>query len=389
MNSANIRKAKPEDIDKLLSLYFSIYGPHYPLSFGNDRASMLDLILHPDHRWLVVTGANSKDLVASCIFEVDLQNGISRVQGLVVHPDVQKHGLATELLKTGTEAILNPRDAQGIVQTSKIHCLYATTRTNSVGPQKTFLKNQFVPLGILPNSRRLKRFETLTLMARFAPGILNSRKPLQTISEPCFPLFKIVQAQTQMRKLPGEIAKTSKPFAVGPRLEFELILAPQFVSRRFNESPLQSFDRFYPFHKPNMLISAKNGEVDIFAYFNKKDGYCTLISATQPLWTLGGRLRSLMDILRDFGAAYVETLLAADNVLSAEALLDVQFLPSAYFPAMYKGGTEFTDMILMTRTMEPLNFQGMEVDKSFRPYLEQYVSLWKKMHLDVLSIFQD
>jgi ribosomal protein S18 acetylase RimI-like enzyme len=384
-----IRRAEPFDIDQLLPLYFSVYGPHYPLSFGKDRASMLELIENPKNLWYVALNPEQSSVVASCIFEVDAEDGIARVQGLVVHPEFQKQGLATKLLDLGTTALSNPKSSSGETLPPFVHCLYATTRTNSVGPQKTFLKNGFVPLGLLPNSRRLQRYETLTLMARYAPSVLELRKAPERLPEPCYPLYKIVDAQTKNPQPPQEVVRIAKPFAVGPRLEFEMILAPDYVERKFNDLEQSRFDRFYPFHKPNLLMSAKNGEVDIFAYFNEQDGYCTLISSTQPLWTLGGRLRPLMESLRDFGAAYLETLLASENLLSIESLLDVQFLPSAYFPALYKEGDQVTDMVLMTRTMEPLNFHGMEVDKSFKPYLDQYVSLWKKMHLDVLSIFQD
>ena len=384
---AEVRRARPDDIDQLLTLYYTVYGPHYPLSFGTDRESMRKLILTTENLWFVVENSLTGSLIASCIFEVE--NGIARVQGLVVHPEHRQKNIASKLLELGTNQLLFPRDSQGQIQASLVHCLYATTRTHSAGPQRTFLKNGFIPLGILPNSRRLKRYETLTLMARYAPGVLEKRERLEKIPAACAPIYKIVQSLTKSKSSLKETVKTSKPFAVGPRLEFELILAPQFVQRRFEELKSQTFDRFYPFHRPNLLISASNGEVDLFASFNQEDGYCTLISSTQPLWTLGGRLRPLMETLRDFGAAYVETLLPAENLMSMEALLDVQFLPSAYFPALLKKGDNYSDRVLMTRTMEPVNFHGMELDKIFKPHVDQYVELWKRMHLDVLSIFQD
>ena len=86
-------------------------------------------------------------------------------------------------------------------------------------------------------------------------------------------------------------------------------------------------------------------------------------------------MRPLMLQLRDFGVAYLEILMAINNVLSLEALLDINFLPSAIYPAMleYQGG--LMDLVLMSRTMEPLNFRGIQIEKSFKPYIDQYVNL--------------
>jgi hypothetical protein len=47
------------------------------------------------------------------------------------------------------------------------------------------------------------------------------------------------------------------------------------------------------------------------------------------------------------------------------------------------------DFVVMSRTVEPLNFRGITIDSSFKPYMDQYVELWKKMHLDTLEVFND
>ena len=47
------------------------------------------------------------------------------------------------------------------------------------------------------------------------------------------------------------------------------------------------------------------------------------------------------------------------------------------------------DFVLMSRTLEPLNFHGMSVATSFKPYVDQYLDLWKDMHLNTLEIFNE
>ena len=47
------------------------------------------------------------------------------------------------------------------------------------------------------------------------------------------------------------------------------------------------------------------------------------------------------------------------------------------------------DFVVLSRTMEMLNFQGMEVDRAFKPFIDQYVALWKEMHFETLEVFND
>ena len=96
-----------------------------------------------------------------------------------------------------------------------------------------------------------------------------------------------------------------------------------------------------------------------------------------------------MQQLSDYGVSYIELMTTVDNILGLETLLDVNFLPSAIYPAMVQEGDKITDMVLMSRSMEPLNFRGMHLEKSFRPYIDQYVKLWKTMHLEVLGVFDE
>jgi GNAT superfamily N-acetyltransferase len=377
----SFRCAEDKDLQELLTLYFTIYGNNYPLSLGTDREVMKSILKNPDNLWLLSVDDTTQKIVASAVFEVETLHRIGRAEGLVVHPDFQRKGLASEMLEIGSRVLI--QDAK------KVNSIYTTTRTLSVGPQLAFLKDGYIPLGLFPNAHRLSNYETLTLMAKFNPEVLSRRQIVHEVPEALGPIIKCLGQFVTSNHPPPKLLKMVKPTPSGEKLEFDLIHAPHYVERLFLETFSDAFDRFYPFHKPNFLISAKNGEVNIFGYLSKRDGYCTLVATTQPTYTLAGRMRPLMLQLRDFGVAYLEILMAINNVLSLEALLDINFLPSAIYPAMleYQGG--LMDLVLMSRTMEPLNFRGIQIEKSFKPYIDQYVDLWKKMHLDVLGVFDD
>ena len=51
------------------------------------------------------------------------------------------------------------------------------------------------------------------------------------------------------------------------------------------------------------------------------------------------------------------------------------------------GGTH--DFVVLLRTMEMLDFKDMELAQEFKPFLDQYVELWKRMHLDTLEVYSD
>jgi GNAT superfamily N-acetyltransferase len=376
-----LRRAQKSDMQELLLLYFTIYGNTYPLKLGTDREIMKSLIEAPQNLWLLAIDESTKNICGSIVFEVDIFYKIGRAEGMVVHPEYQKRGIASLMLSYGSNYLLE--------KTEVVNSIYTTTRTLSVGPQLAFLNDGYIPLGIFPNAHRLASYETLTLMAKYRSKVLSARRVVEEVPEALGPILKTLEKFVKPRGERPRLLPMSRPKATGPMLEFEFIHAPHYVGRKFQEAITDPYDRFYPFHRPNFLISSKSGEIDIFAYYGEQDGYCTIVALTQPTWTLAGRMRPLLDSLRSYGVAYLEILLTTDNILSIETLLDVQFLPSAIYPAMMEYNGDVVDLVLLSRTMEPLNFHGMHVEKSFKPYIDQYVDLWKKMHLEVLGVFDE
>ncbi len=380
----SLRRANLQDVQDLLNLYFKTYGANYPLALGTDRNEMARIVNDPDDLWIVAISDpvnGFSEICGSCVFEVDSTYKIGRAEGLVVHPNYQQKGIASALLSHGSKYLIE--------QTKSIHSMYTTTRTLNLGPQLAVLRDGYIPLGIFPNAHRLATYETLTLMAKFNPDVLRRRRLVKEVPAALGPILKALEKFVKNTHPAPQLLETSKPKAPGEPLEFEFVHAPQYVRRKFFETFTNRYDRFYPFHMPNFLMSAKNGEVDIYGYISQADGYCAWVAGTAPISSLAGRLRPAMQQLADFGVSYVEILTTTDNIQGLEALLDLNFLPSAIYPAMLQVDDEFVDMVLMSRSMEPLNFHGMHLEKSFKPYIDQYVNLWKTMHLEVLNIFDE
>lgn len=376
-------RASPDDIEELLKLYFTVYGSKYPLSFGTDPKVMRETILSQNHIWLVSRNQTNREISGSCVFALDRFNKIAKGEGLVVHPRYRNRHLSSEIVMSGVDTLLNGSEP--------INSIYVTTRTLSIGPQLIFLHNGFLPLGIFPNSHRLDEYETLTLFAKYRPGVLSRRETPPAIPEKMKRIMEISESIVNIKRAPAAIVPSKKlpaPSSIR-ELHFETIFAPSYVKKRFLEKFPDPYDRFYPFHTPNLLLASTNGEVEVYAYLNSADEYCTIVSTSKPIYWLGSRMRLVIEAIRAAGATYIEILMGVEHTTSLETLLDMQFLPSAIYPAMQEREGKLYDFVLMSRTMEPLNFRGMAIASPFKPYVDQYLDLWKKMHLDTLEVFND
>lgn len=379
-NNELIEKAVVSDVDEVINLYRLVYGRKYPISYGTDPDLLTQSIKDEEsHLVLVARDMNFKVITGALITEIDKSNKIGKLVGLVVHPTYQKNGIGNQLVDYVGKHFLEIGN--------ELNSLYATTRTVTAGPQRVFIKNNYIPLGIFPNAHRLNQYETVTLFAKFRMGLLEKRKPEKIVSESLMPMYKILQNIVPDMDIPK-----ASPVNIPSKLpndeawDFEIIRAPSYVYRKFLETFPDPKDRFFPFHTPNMLIADKKGRVEIFAYFSKKDGYCTLIKSTKPISELSSSLTSLYMQLDDIGVSYIEVLINVKLTPFIEPLLAGQFVPSALYPAMREVDGKFEDYIVLSRTMEPLNFRGMSVISQFKPFIDQYVDTWKQINLDSIEV---
>ncbi len=375
-----IQEADVDDVDEIINLYRAVYGKKYPISYGNDPELLKRSIEAKDsHMCLVARDVMNRIIGGVLIIEIDAFNKIGKMLGLVVHPTYRRHKIGNSLVEYVSEFFL--------VKDQRLNSLYATTRTLTVGPQMIFVKNNYLPLGIFPNAHRLTQYESLTMFAKFREGILEKRIPEKRVSTKLIPLFNILKDLVPKIKIPNpSLELVPGTEASEEEWEFEIIRAPNYVLRKFYERFPDPSDRFFPFHIPNMIIADKKGRIEIFAYFSKRDGYCTLIKSTRPITELNGRLSSLYMLLDDIGVSYLEVLVNVKHMPLIDTLLNGQFLPSAIYPAMREVNNNFEDYIVMSRTMEPLNFRGMAVIASFKPFIDQYVDAWKKGNLDTIEV---
>ena len=379
-----ITSATLDDVDELLKLYFEIYGPDYPVRYGTDRATMIETLQSESYVWVVARDVDKNKIAGSVVFELDRADKVGKVSAAVVRNFYRGQKLATRMIGPKVEEILK----SGLVDS-----MYTTVRTVSIAPQLIFTHADFLPLGIFPNAHKLTEFETFTLFAKFKEGVLQKRPALRTHGK-LAPIYSVLNNELTERNLP--VASVTfdppPPFEIDDKIDvqFECINAPKFVNQLFNKTFESKYDRFYPFHAPNTLFVSTNNEHNIWCHLSKKDGYCAIVNFGKPIYEQRGILKPLTRLIREQGVSYIEVLIGAEHIKSIEVLIQSQFLPSAIYPAMMTDENGVSrDFVVMSRTVEPLNFRGMRVESSFKPYMDQYVELWKQMHLDTLEVFND
>ena len=380
LENYRVELATPGDCDELLGLYYSIYGDDYPLEIGTNRRVMFKALQNNQfYYWPVMKDIARNIIIGSVIVEIDPDLKIGKVTGAVVHNSYRNQGIAQKLIKIGVDKVLYEKKL--------VNSLYATTRTESVAPQKMLIQNGFSPLGIFPNARKIKTYETLTLMGIFSDGVLSRRIKTKKV-----PFFLRDILTTTNFSIQDHIEFEYEPLTTFqkeenlPIEEFEFIEAPLFVEKRFEivfKNDLES--QFYPFHRPNLLIAGTKSDLEIYASFSKKDHYCVLITSNKSLIEFKNSFKSLIFSMKEVGIYYVETLVRLDNFETISFLYRNKFIPSAVYPAMREEEGKMHDYILLTRTMVPLDFSELNVESCFWPYVEQYTKLWLGMNLKALK----
>ncbi|MDX3762788.1 GNAT family N-acetyltransferase [Streptomyces sp. AK02-04a] len=373
--------AAENDIDGLLRLYRRVYGPTYALPLGTDPQVMAREIASPLTTWLVAKEQGTGRVVGSILGTIDPGSRLGKLQGLVLHPGVRGSGAGHQAVRQLAEKLLSgdqPADS-----------VYATARTVALAPQRICLRSGFHALGVFPNLRKAAHHETMVLLARHRPEVLEQRLPVAQVPVELAGLIRALEAAG----FPTDTEFVTEPLPQVyarhmPERDVELLDAPEFVLRRFAEAVPDPALHFYPFHAPNVMLAATDGAYEVYAQLSRSDGYCTLIGTVPGFAAAGADLEFLIRRLGDYGASYIETLVPLDCLQELRQLLAHGFLPAAAYPAMRRVGPGFHDYVVMARTLEPLDFRGLSIDAAFKPFTEQYIELWKQRYLNTHGIFQ-
>jgi RimJ/RimL family protein N-acetyltransferase len=252
--------ARLADVDDLLRLYRRAHGANYPIAMGTDPDVMAAEIEAAHTTWLV--WRRDGQVVASITGHVESADRLGKIAGLVVDPAAQGGGIAHHAVGQITGRML----ASG-----EVDSVYGTARTIHLAPQRVCLRNGFHPLGLVPNLFKHAKRETMTLLARHRDGVLEQRAEVHKVPASLRKLVTATHARIGLPTLPEFVEDTA--FAAGEVSRLEVIEAPQFVQRHFEHTINDPARRFYPLHRPNVLLADEHGEYQIYGHLNRHDGY--------------------------------------------------------------------------------------------------------------------
>ena len=363
-----IRRAGKRDKKKLRELYGEIYGADYPLEIIKEAKVLDQCLSSRNYFWPVMVFEN--ELIGSLIFEREDDQGLAKVFGAVIRPDWQGYDLMRRAIIVGLDFLADIG--------APIDVVYATTRTVSPAPEKLVRRIGFKTLGVFPNVRKVKDYETHGLNVLFRKGALEKRLRKPRLVPEVRDLYEIARDICELED-EAVIEPLDIPAPEPRDLCFRLIQDPVRVKKRFSIAFEQGELKFsfFPFHDPTILLRSDDGESELFINHNTYDNYGTIVGLKSNRQDTTGLLCQSCDAARQLGLKYVELLVSAFDPVKQRQALDAHFIPCAYFPALkpVEAGRRM-DYIVFSRSFEALDFTEIKISGDGRRFLDAFMKCW-------------
>jgi len=363
-----IRIAKSSDALNVSLLYHEVYEGAYPDPTMSNIGKLRNFITREDVVW--VLGLIDGEIAGSVVYELDFSNRLAKVFAGVVRSQYRGLGLLEKCMAFGEERIREQVDV-----------IYATTRTASKAPQVITERLGYKKLGIFPNIHKTDVYETHALTAKFQEKAWQQRPTDFTTHPNLRSLCEIVSSEIDLPAFKfasiEQCKRIRKEFRVQKSLEY--IDAQAFVGERFRKLKQDRllFADFYPFHKPNCILTSATQDVEIFLCVSPTDKYCTVVGFRFPEDIDTTSLVTLaLRILRDEKIRYVESIVRADQLKLLDAYFENGMIPSAYFPAFQLHEGERYDYVAFSRSFETLDFTQVKLAGRNYEYLCEYYRNW-------------
>lgn len=370
-----IREARAADAQAIQSLFHEIYGGKYPLEFGTDVGVLKSEIADREgYLWLVTEVAGR--LVGAMMFQIDVNNRMSKAGGGVVLPEYRKGGLASTMLKLGVHYL---------TETAKlVDVLYGTSRTVSEGPSRLVAEAGFRKLGLFPNAVQIEEMENLNLDVYLTRRAMALRRKEAFTLAPFFEIHKIARKQLGLEK--AHLITAREPLKLsGKKIQFEIVRDAETVVEKFRLFTEQKriSNGFFPFHKPNMLLRSEDHGSDVFVYYGGTGKQAYLLGIRTDLINRHDLFDSAALALQKEGAAYVELLVDAYHYTMAQEAYTAKFIPCGYFPAMKLAQDgQRDDFFVLSRTFQILDFTTTCVMEENYPYLAAYMKFYQRLFIE-------
>jgi hypothetical protein len=367
-----IKKANIQDKNYIKNLYKEVYGYNYSLPEVTDEDLLNEILLNPENIWLLVYD-NENKVCGSLLFRIDKKNLLAKALAAVVKEKYRNNKIFELLFHLGFNySIL------------KVEAVYALARTITLSPQKVLFKNNFIPAGIFPNVRRVLTYENHALFIYLTQKGLKKREKITKMNILVNEIYQILQKylirliykENKLNLNDSEFFKEKYQKVLIQKLNFKPTILDNIniivdnVEKEYNEKLNKLRFKFMPFHKPNFKIKTSLGS--IFLHFNYIDKHCAImgLEVEDDLEKIYNIFYNIPFIVDKLDARYLEVLSKAENYFYHNILIDIGFIPCAYFPIMLKENNKRKDVAAFFYPFNFPNLKNMIVPDIFKEYLK-------------------
>ena len=367
-----IKKANIQDKNYIKNLYKEVYGYNYSLPEVTDEDLLNEILLNPENIWLLVYD-NENKVCGSLLFRIEKKNLLAKALAAVVKEKYRNNKIFELLFHLGFNySIL------------KAEAVYALARTITIGPQKVLFKNNFIPAGIFPNVRRVLTYENHALFIYLTQKGLKKREKITKMNIIVNEIYQILQKylirliykENKLNLNSSEFFKEKYQKLLIQKLNFKPTILDNIniivdnVEKEYNEKLNKLRFKFMPFHKPNFKIKTSLGS--IFLHFNYIDKHCAImgLEVEDDLEKIYNIFYNIPFIVDKLDARYLEVLSKAENYFYHNILIDIGFIPCAYFPIMLKENNKRKDVVAFFYPFNFPNLKNMIVPNIFKEYLK-------------------
>jgi GNAT superfamily N-acetyltransferase len=357
-----IREATAVDALAIRELFLASYGTAYPDPLFYDVPQLTRMIYSEDALILVAEEAATGKVLGTASVLLDAgaySDLIGEFGRLAVHPDARRHGLGALLMEERL------RRVQG-----RLHVGFIEARTVHPYALRIAEAHHFAPVGFLPLKMVVDRRESLVPLVRHFGDALALRRNHPRVLPEVHPLAHLALENCG---LPPDLIVDEEASAYSPAADFAvqelttegyaalLRIERGRVRRREIFGPLRLHYGFFKIkaRKSRYLIAREGGRI-VGAVGYTVDEAEQVVRIFELIALHDPVVRCLLaDLERrcraEWAISYVEVDVSAHAPRMQRTLLELNFLPAAYLPALVFDEVERLDVVRMVRLLAPLD----------------------------------
>lgn len=377
----SIRSAEEQDILQIRETFLAVYGEEYPHQEFYDE-KWLKRSLFNDHGLMLVAEDSETGKIAgtaSVLFEFGAHSDLIGEFGrLAVHPDFRERGIGNLLMEKRIEAIQD-----------RLHLGLILGRVVHPFAQKISLAHQFVPLGFLPLCYCFSRRESFALLGRYWGEALALRKNNPRMIPEVYPLANLIMSNLAL-PCDAIVDEESAPY-------------PHNNSFQLQELTVQGYPALLRIERGRIRHREIFGHMRLeYGFFKLKANHATYLLASDEKQLVGAigftldctelsvrvfelitftdqAVRFLLSELEwkcreEWSIEYIEIDVSAHAPRMQRTLLELNFLPAAYVPAMVFHEVERLDIVRMVRLIKLQELGPLQLVPSVKDVVDLVMS---------------